>query len=194
MTTGFQATDETTKLLSPIQPSDKIRGVYTVPIKEFSDERGRFMETFRRAWFPWVNWEKLQNNRSDSKAGVLRGLHFHHQQIDYWYVVNGVVRVGLVDLRPLSETYRKTQTFEVGEGNNIGVFIPIGVAHGFLALTDCTLMYLVNNYYDGGKDEYGVAWNDPDIALAWGVEQAVLSPRDAKNRLLKDIPAEELPK
>jgi dTDP-4-dehydrorhamnose 3,5-epimerase len=73
------------------------------------------------------------------------------------------------------------------------VFVPIGVAHGFFALTDATLMYMVNNYYDGGKDELGVAWNDPQIKLDWGVNAPLLSPRDAQNRLLKDIPLAELP-
>ena len=87
-----------------------------------------------------------------------------------------------------------TQTIEIGETNNMGVFIPIGVAHGFVALTDATLMYFVNNYYDGGKDERGVAWNDPDINLDWGIQTPLLSPRDQQNRFLKDIPADELPR
>ncbi len=186
--------DDTTRIIAPVRASEKIEGVYLAPIKAFEDERGRFMETFRREWFPWINWDRIQCNRSDSKAGVLRGLHYHHHQIDYWYVPRGTVRVGMVDLRPSSPTYKVTLTMEVGEVNNTGVFIPIGVAHGFLALTDATLMYMVNNYYDGGKDENGVAWNDPDIALNWGTTTPLLSPRDQKNRFLKDIPADELPK
>lgn len=185
--------DEPTKLLGPIQPSEHISGVYTVPIHKFSDERGRFMETFRREWFPWVNWDKVQNNRSDSRAGVLRGLHYHHKQIDYWYVVHGTIRVGLVDLRPHSSTHKAVEMLEIGDKNNIGVFVPVGVAHGFLALTDCTLMYLVNAYYDNGSDEHGVAWNDPDIAMPWGVKTPLLSPRDAQNPVLRDIPEEDLP-
>jgi dTDP-4-dehydrorhamnose 3,5-epimerase len=178
----------------PVQASQKIEGVYFVPIKIFEDERGRFMETFRREWFPWINWDIIQANRSDSKAGVLRGLHYHHHQIDYWYVPRGLIRVGMVDLRPSSPTYRVTQTLEIGEMNNIGVFIPVGVAHGFYALTDATLMYMVNNYYNGGKDENGVAWNDPEIQMEWGARSPTLSPRDQQNRFLRDIPANELPK
>ena len=57
------------------------------------------METFRVEWFPQVNWDRMQSNRSDSKAGVLRGLHYHFKQIDYWYATRGNIRVGLVDLR-----------------------------------------------------------------------------------------------
>lgn len=186
---------EQIKANSPAQPFESIDGVYIVPIRTFSDERGRFMETFRREWFPGLNWDRIQNNRSDSKAGVLRGLHYHFKQIDYWYVVNGVIRAALVDLRPASPTYRRAATIEMGEANNIGLFIPIGVAHGFTALTDCTLMYLVNNYYDGGMDELGVAWDDPDLGLDWGIDHTPqLSPRDQQNPRLRDIPADKLPR
>jgi dTDP-4-dehydrorhamnose 3,5-epimerase len=187
-------TEEITKPLSPIQPSPIIEGVYTVAIKAYEDERGRFMETFRRSWFPWVNWDRMQGNRSDSKPGVLRGLHYHHHQIDYWYVPTGIIRVGMVDLRPSSPSYMATEMFEIGESNNMGVFVPVGVAHGFLALTTATLMYMVNNYYDGGKDERGVAWNDPAFKLPWGITAPLLSPRDQENRFLKDIPPDELPR
>lgn len=183
----------TTEHITPAQPSAHIQGVYIMPIRAFADDRGQFMETFRREWFPWINWDKMQSNRSDSKQNVLRGFHYHHHQIDYWYVSKGIVRVGMVDLRPSSPTYLKTETLEIGDNNNVGVFIPVGVAHGFVALTDVTLTYLVNNYYNGGKDENGVAWNDPDINLDWGIQQPLLSPRDAENRFLRDIPAAELP-
>ena len=177
---------------SPAQLSTLIDGVYTVPIRTFHDARGAFMETFRREWFPWVNWEKMQSNRSDSKANVLRGLHFHRHQIDYWYVPKGIVRAVMVDLRASSPTYRAVQIIELGEENNTGVFIPEGVAHGFLALTAATLTYIVNNYYDG-KDEFGVAWNDPDLNIDWGVESPVISGRDAANPRFADIPQADIP-
>jgi dTDP-4-dehydrorhamnose 3,5-epimerase len=68
------------------------------------------------------------------------------------------------------------------------------VAHGFLALTDATLLYIVDNYYDGGRDEYGVAWDDPDLCMEWGNSTVpILSPRDAANPHLKEIAAERLP-
>ncbi len=174
-----------------IQESTLIKGVQLVTLKPFGDERGRFMETFRKEWFPQRSWEIVQTNRSDSMAGVLRGLHYHFQQVDYWYVVNGRIRVGLCDLRPGSPTYRAPQTIEMGAENQLGLFIPTGVAHGFVALTDATLIYLVDNYYDGA-DEYGVAWNDPEIGLSWGVESPLLSARDAANPRLKEIPPSKL--
>ena len=87
---------------SPAQPFESIHGVLTVPLQAFGDDRGRFMETFRKEWFPQVNWDRMQSNRSDSKAGVLRGLHYHFKQIDYWYTTSGNIRIGLVDLRKSS--------------------------------------------------------------------------------------------
>ncbi len=170
-----------------------IEGVIVANLRPFGDERGRFMETFRIEWFPQVSWQKQQMNRSDSKAGVLRGLHYHFNQVDYWTVPTGKIRAGLVDLRPSSPTYLTAQTVDIGEENNIGLFIPVGVAHGFYALTDCTLMYVVNNYYDG-NDEFGVAWNDPRIGLTWGTDAPLLSPRDKNNPYLKDILPEHMPK
>jgi dTDP-4-dehydrorhamnose 3,5-epimerase len=163
-----------------------------VPIRVFADERGRFMETFRREWFPWINWDKMQGNRSDSKRHVMRGLHYHLRQIDYWYASSGMIRMAMVDLRASSPSYMAVETLEIGEDNLTGVFVPVGVAHGFLALTDATLTYLVNNYYDG-SDERGVAWNDPALNIPWGIEEPLLSARDAQNPLFKDIAAAALP-
>lgn len=175
-----------------IQESSVIKDVQIVTLECFEDERGRFMETFRKEWFPQRSWEIVQTNRSDSRAGVLRGLHYHFHQVDYWYAVAGKIRAGLFDLRSGSSTYGAAQTIEMGEDNQLGIFIPIGVAHGFVALTDATLIYVVDNYYDG-RDEYGVAWNDPEIAMPWRVESPLVSPRDLANPRLKDVPSHKLP-
>lgn len=181
--------------MTNLEASTQIDGVIIAHLRAFADERGRFMETFRREWFPQRSWNRLQMNRSDSKAGVLRGLHYHHKQVDYWYVPAGRLRAGLVDLRPNSPTYLATQTVEMGGENNIGLYIPIGVAHGFLALTEVTLTYIVDNYYDGGKDELGVAWNDPSLGLDWQLQQEpLISQRDAENLRLQAIPPQDLPR
>lgn len=177
-----------------IENSTLIDGVQIVHLQAFGDPRGRFMETFRKEWFPQRSWDNIQNNRSDSQKGVLRGFHYHHHQVDYWYVLRGMVRAAMVDLRPSSPTYMATQLVEMGEENEVGLFIPIGVGHGFVALTDVTLTYVVDNYYNGGKDENGVAWNDPQIGLDWGVSNPLVSDRDIKNPLLKDIPPENRPR
>jgi dTDP-4-dehydrorhamnose 3,5-epimerase len=170
---------------------NSIDGVQLVDLIVWADERGRFLETFRKEWFPQRAWERVQTNRSDSKAGVLRGLHYHFHQVDYWYVARGRIRVGLADLRPDSPTYLRSAAIEMADEDAVGLYIPTGVAHGFVALTDATLTYLVDNYYDN-SDENGVRWDDPQLAVPWGVEAPLLSPRDQQNPLLADIPPERL--
>lgn len=145
------------------------------------------METFRKEWFPDRTWEILQSNRSHSVAGVLRGLHYHHHQVDYWQLMEGKMRVALADLRPTSPTYLATETIDIDAATPQGLYIPVGVAHGFYAQTAMTLLYLVDNYYNG-QDELGIAWNDPTLNIDWGVENPVLSERDAKNPFLQDVP------
>jgi dTDP-4-dehydrorhamnose 3,5-epimerase len=73
-----------------------------------------------------------------------------------------------------------------------GLYIPTGVAHGFVTLEETNLLYIVDNYYDG-EDEYGVAWNDPKLGVRWGVEDPIISSRDQENPLFSDIPDTDLP-
>lgn len=176
-----------------ILQSSAIQGVKFVPLRAFTDERGLFMETFRKEWFPERSWEIVQMNRNYSRAGVLRGLHYHFKQVDYWCAMAGTIRVAMADLRPSSPTYMATEVLEIGDNNYTGVFIPIGVAHGFLSLTDSTLIYVVDNYYDGG-DEMGIAWNDPQLEIAWGTDSPLLSPRDQQNKFLYEIPQAKRPR
>ncbi len=170
----------------------EISGAYLVELKAFSDSRGQFSEVFRKEWFPQRDWSRVQGNRSDSIAGVLRGLHYHHSQVDYWLVVRGSIRAGLVDLRRDSVTSGNAVTIDIDENDNRGLFIPTGVAHGFLSLSAVTLFYVVDNYYDG-RDEFGVAWNDPDIGLKWGINDPIVSTRDRSAPRIRDIPKNDLP-
>lgn len=177
---------------TPAQESRRIAGVYTLPLRSFADERGRFAETFRREWFPWVSWDRLQLNRSDSRRHVLRGLHWHRRQVDYWVLTRGRIRAVLVDLRPSSPSWRAVELVELEEGAGPGLFIPIGVAHGFLTLADATLTYVVNNYYDN-SDENGLAWDDPQLNIPWGQEKPLLSARDRANPTLAELEQSGLP-
>lgn len=179
--------------MGSIRESIHIQGVKHAILTVHADSRGRFLETFRKEWFPERSWEIIQANRSDSKKHVLRGLHYHFHQVDYWYPAAGRIQVGLCDLRQESPTRGAREVFEISEDKPVGVFVPAGVAHGFLALTDATLTYLVDGYYDP-EDEHGVLWSDPGIGISWEVEDPVLSPRDLENPLLKDIPSERLPR
>ena len=118
----------------------------------------------------------IQGNRGDRQAGAIVGLHYHLHQADYWYVPFGRARVVLHDLRVGFATDGATLTFDLGaraDGthDHRGVFIPPGVAHGFAALTDMTITYLVDGYYNPA-DELGVAWDDPDDRRRLGRHRA----------------------
>jgi dTDP-4-dehydrorhamnose 3,5-epimerase len=182
---------------SPAQPSERIAGVYVVPFRTFSDPRGYFYESFRRTWVPGSR-EMIQGNCSFSKAGVLRGLHFHRKQADFWGVPTGLVRAALYDLRTTSATRGAAQVLDLGEGagNARGLYIPKGVAHGFYALEDSFMTYLVDEYYDN-SDELGVRWDDPALGIDWGVSAGpapIVSERDQKNPSLAEIPDAERPR
>jgi dTDP-4-dehydrorhamnose 3,5-epimerase len=165
--------------MAKVNESQTIAGVYHVQPSVHGDARGLFVETFRREWVPGAR-EMIQANRADRKAGAIVGLHFHLHQADYWYVPFGQARVVLHDLRTGSPTDRSTETFDLGGDQHPSVFIPPGVAHGFASLTDATITYLVDGYYNAA-DELGVAWDDPEIAADWGVTNPVLSERDRTN-------------
>lgn len=165
--------------MADVKMSEEIRDVVIVTPDVHHDARGRFVETYRRSWFP-LGREMVQANRSDKEKGAVVGFHYHLHQADYWYVTRGRARIVLHDLRIGSPTQGATLTLDVGDENEQGVFVPPGVAHGFAALSDLTLTYLVDSYYNS-QDELGIAWDDPEIAASWGVESPVLSARDQQN-------------
>ena len=185
--------------MANVVPSDVIDGVYVVEPDIHGDARGIFIETYRRQWVP-NGREMIQGNRGDRRAGAVVGLHYHLHQADYWYVPFGRARVVLHDLREGSGTDGKTLTVDLGsepgtagvDHDHRGVYIPPGVAHGFAALTDMTITYLVDGYYNPA-DELGVAWDDPAVGADWGVSDPVLSDRDKANPLRSDIPANRRP-
>jgi dTDP-4-dehydrorhamnose 3,5-epimerase len=177
---------------SPAQSSSLIDGVYTIPLRVFGDERGFFFETFRRTWIPEAR-EMIQGNCSFSTAGVLRGLHYHLKQADLWNVPVGQVRAALYDFRTTSPTRGATEIVEMGETNRVALYIPKGVAHGFLALRDSFMTYLVDELYDN-SDELGILWNDPALEIAWSpTGPPSLSDRDLKNPPAADIPLDRRP-
>jgi dTDP-4-dehydrorhamnose 3,5-epimerase len=185
--------------MASVNESDRIAGVYVVEPKVFGDERGCFVETYRREWVPGGR-EMIQGNRADRQAGTVVGLHYHLHQADYWYVPFGLARVVLHDLRDGSPTDGATELIDLGsepgtpgaEHDHRGVFIPPGVAHGFAARSALTITYLVDGYYNPA-DELGVAWDDPEIGADWGVAEPILSERDRTNPRRADLPAGRRP-
>jgi dTDP-4-dehydrorhamnose 3,5-epimerase len=184
--------------MATVHESLEIAGVLLVEPVVHGDERGMFVETFRREWVPQSR-EILQMNRADREEGCVVGLHYHRFQADYWYVAFGTARIVLHDLRLGSPTEGATQwldrgTRPDGTHNHGGIYIPPGVAHGFSSLTKMTIAYLVDGYYDPA-DELGVAWDDPEIAADWGITGApTLSARDAANPRRAELAADMLPK
>jgi len=179
--------------MATLSPSEVIDGVVVVSPDIHGDERGIFIETYRRNWFPGGR-EMIQGNRGDRRQGAIVGLHYHLHQADYWYVPYGQARVVLHDLRTVSPTEGATLTIDLGsepgtagvDHDHRGIYIPPGVAHGFAALTDMTITYLVDGYYNPA-DELGVAWDDPAIAADWGVTDPVVSARDQANPRRADL-------
>jgi dTDP-4-dehydrorhamnose 3,5-epimerase len=174
-----------------VHESDRIAGVHVVTPTIHGDQRGLFIETYRREWIPGAR-EMLQSNRANRQAGAIVGLHYHLHQSDYWYVPFGTARVVLHDLREGGPTDGATHVLDLSGDNHTGVYIPPGVAHGFAALTDMVITYLVDGYYNPA-DELGVMWNDPAIDADWGVEDPILSERDQANPARAGLPANRRP-
>jgi dTDP-4-dehydrorhamnose 3,5-epimerase len=163
-----------------------IEGVQLVALTMHPDSRGSFTEVYRRDWIPGMR-EMVQSNLSLSYANVLRGQHFHRTQADYWCVFDGTAYVGLFDLRTGSPTEGKSAGIRISAAEQRrGLYIPRGVAHGFYAETDIRLQYLVDNYFTG-EDEFGVAWDDPDLGIDWPGSKPILSDRDKSNPGLADV-------
>jgi len=174
-------------LIDPEPVPTPVAGAYLVPLARFPDARGWFSETYRSAWLPGAR-PMVQANLSFSRAGVLRGLHFHRRQADYWWVCRGRMLAALYDLRAGSPTHGARFEAGLGEedGPGYGLYVPPGVAHGFLAETDLLMQYMVDHVYDG-EDEFGVAWDDPALGIAWPSRDPVVSDRDRSNPPLAEV-------
>ena len=168
-----------------------IDGVKSIDLEIHADARGSFVEYFRQSWLP-TDQSTLQGNVSRSIAGVLRGMHFHRRQWDYWFVVSGTAFVALVDLRSGSPTERASMTTRLAAVEPRGLFIPSGVAHGFFAESEFVMVYLNDRYFDG-SDEFGFAWNDPSLGIDWPTADPILSDRDRANLSLAEVLADPIP-
>jgi dTDP-4-dehydrorhamnose 3,5-epimerase len=163
----------------------RLEGVAWGRLISHADERGAFRELWRTSWSG--DEQFAQANLSASRAGVLRGLHYHRRQLDRWIVANGRAFVALVDVRPLLADLSAAPLVETRElEREEWVRIPAGVAHGFYAVEPTDLLYFVTNEYDG-TDELGFAWDDPEVGVHWPDHNPVLSPRDRTNPALRDL-------
>jgi dTDP-4-dehydrorhamnose 3,5-epimerase len=159
-----------------------IEGLVEIFPKVFTDERGHFLETFHRDLFAanGVPSEYLQDNQSFSTKGVLRGLHYQKApfaQGKLVRVIQGKVLDIAVDIRPESPTYGKYEKFILDANKHNMVYVPEGFAHGFLALEDSIFSYKCTNIYNKAS-ESGIIWNDPTLAIDWGIENPNVSSKD----------------
>lgn len=174
-----------------------IEDVLIVDVTAYGDERGYFVETYKRPDFvaSGIGAEFVQDNQSSSTRGVLRGLHFQieHPQSKLVRVVSGEVFDVAVDLRPGSVTYGKWEGVVLSAENRRQFFVPRGFAHGFLVLSDVAeFCYKCDDVYHP-NDEGGLMWNDPEIGIAWPIPEGmelVLSEKDQAHPSLAMLAAE----
>ena len=168
-------------------------GVLLLHPKTHGDARGFVSETFKVSALrdAGIADEWVQDNHSFSaQAGTIRGLHFQAPpmaQAKLVRVLRGAILDVALDIRRASATYGQHIAVELSAENFAQLYIPAGFAHGFCTLTDDTeILYKVSAEYAPAQ-EGGVLWNDPDLAIAWPLREAVTSPRDAQWPVLKDL-------
>ncbi|ALD22459.1 dTDP-4-dehydrorhamnose 3,5-epimerase [Hymenobacter sp. DG25A] len=169
-----------------------LEGVFEFTPRVFADARGAFFESFSEKVLQQAgiqeNW--VQDNQSSSSQGVLRGLHFQrppHAQAKLVRVAAGRAMDVVVDLRRTSPTYGQHLAVALdAEKCNI-LYVPVGFAHGFVALEDNTLfLYKCSNYYHPAA-EGGLHWNDPALSINWGIENPLVSDKDQILPFLQDL-------
>jgi len=164
----------------------------------FGDSRGFFQETFKAETYraAGIGVTFIQDNWSRSVKGTLRGLHYQlpNPQDKLVWVVKGEIFDVAVDVRLGSPTFGKWVAAILSETNHHQFFVPAGFAHGFCVLSDeVDFMYKCSAAYSP-KDEKGILWSDPELAIPWPVSTPILSKRDTVMKPLAAISSDELPR
>ena len=162
-----------------------------------SDNRGYFFESYKYSDFELNNLPTrfLQQNQSKSSKNVLRGLHYQLQygQDKLVWVSQGEVMDVAVDIRKDSPTFGHYESLILNDENHYRFYIPKGFAHGYYVLSEIAIFqYMCTEIYHP-EDEYGVAWNDPEININWPNREKLISDKDLKFPFLKDIETIKLP-
>jgi dTDP-4-dehydrorhamnose 3,5-epimerase len=171
--------------------STELPGVLIIEPEVVRDERGFFLEVYheRRYRELGVDAVFVQDNHSRSVRGVLRGLHaqVRRPQGKLVRVVTGEIYDVAVDIRPSSPTFGRATAVVLSAGNFLQCYIPPGFAHGFCVTSEVAdVEYKCTAPYDP-HDEIAIAWNDPDLGIAWPVADPILSPRDRAARRLREL-------
>ena len=175
----------------------ELEGVTLCIPEVFRDARGFFLETYHAARYMdgGVRVVFVQDNRSCSSKGVLRGLHYqlYKPQAKLVSCIRGEVFDVAVDIRRGSPTFGKWSAAVLTEENHHQLFIPCGFAHGFCVLSDIAeIQYKCSEFYDP-RDDHGIRWNDPALGVPWPVDQPILSSKDAVQPFLREMPENHLP-
>lgn len=178
-------------LALPTRLPTRIDGLVLIEPTVHADSRGFFAETYgQRSWQDLgVTAQFVQDNHSRSVAGTLRGLHFqtHPGQAKLVRVARGRAWDVVVDIRRSSPSFGEWESFELDDERNLQLYVPIGFAHGFCALSDVVdVVYKVGSYYDPAS-ERGIAWDDRDLGIPWPTDQPIISERDRHNPTLEQI-------
>lgn len=173
-------------------------GVLLLEPRVFHDERGWFLETWRldRYAAAGVAGPFVQDNVSRSRRGVLRGLHFQqpHPQGKLVSVLHGSVWDVAVDVRRGSPEFGRWVGYELSARNARQLWIPEGFAHGFVVLSEeAVFQYKCTDVYQPHA-ERTLRWDDPGLAIDWPVRDPVVSEKDVQGRLLREVPADHLPR
>ncbi|OGH96508.1 MAG: dTDP-4-dehydrorhamnose 3,5-epimerase [Candidatus Melainabacteria bacterium GWF2_32_7] len=166
--------------------------VILIKPKVFSDSRGFFAETYKYSEFRQNGIPQIfvQNNHSKSSKGVLRGLHYQKNpkvQAKLVKCIRGEIFDVAIDIRKGSPSFGKWVGVILSEDNKEMLFIPEGFAHGFLVLSDdAEIIYSVTEEYSPENDR-GIRWDDPEIGINWQIDNFIISEKDLKQPLLKDI-------
>ena len=147
-----------------------------IKLSPHRDQRGDLTEIFRQEWFdgsPPAQWNFVR-----SGPNVLRGVHVHVKHIDFVIILDGVMQVGIQDLRAGAED-RTGRIVEMNGDNPTMLIIPEGVAHGFYFPEPANFVYALSRYWDPVSDEFCCRWNDPELTIPWPQSiSPILSQRD----------------
>ncbi len=170
----------------------RIKDVLIITPNVFNDDRGYFLESFRKKIFAerGIDLDFVQDNISRSKKNTLRGLHYQvgsFAQGKLCQVVYGRVLDVAVDIRFGSPTFGKYVATELSEDNHEQLWIPPGFAHGFSVLSDIAIFhYKCTNYYDKSS-ERAILYSDKELNIDWNITAPLVSPKDLEAKLFRDI-------
>jgi dTDP-4-dehydrorhamnose 3,5-epimerase len=173
-------------------------GVCLIEPSIFKDERGFFFESYSKKKFEAVGIYDafVQDNHSKSIQGTLRGLHYQleHPQSKLCRVIKGGVLDVVVDVRLGSPSFGKYAAAVLSDENRVEIYIPPGFAHGFAVISETAeFLYKCDDFYYP-EDERGIAWDDPEIGIEWGVVDPIISAKDRRHTRLSLVSPQYLPR